>query len=124
MVCCTLFDAMDPIIQIFGTEKCQETRKALRYFRERSIPFQFINLAQKGVSKGELANLKAAVGIDSLIDRDGKEFEKRNLKYLTHNVEEELLAHPLLFRTPIVRKGRKATVGYSPEAWKQWEREG
>ena len=107
-------------IQIFGTLKCQETRKAQRYFKDRGIPFQFINLAEKGLSKGELNSVSAVVGIENLIDKNGKEYHKRNLKYLTHNVEEELLNHPLLYRTPIVRDSRKATVGYAPDVWKEW----
>jgi len=107
-------------IQIFGTLRCQETRKAQRYFKERGIPFQFINLAEKGLSKGELKNVQTAIGIDNLVDRESKEYSKRNLKYLSHNVEEELLNHPLLFKTPIVRNGSKATVGYSPDVWKMW----
>ncbi len=110
-------------IQIFGIEKCQDTRKTQRYFKERGIPFQFINLARKGLSKGEFASVKAAVGIDNLMDKEGKEYSRRNLKYLTHYVEEELLEHPLLLRTPIVRNGQKATVGYEPDRWKEWERE-
>ncbi len=109
-------------IQIFGTVKCRETQKAQRYFKERGIPFQFINLAEKGPSRGELQNIKAAVGLDSLMDTGGKEYSRRNLKYLTHNVEEELLNDPLLFKTPIVRNGKKATVGYMPEVWKEWEK--
>jgi arsenate reductase-like glutaredoxin family protein len=108
-------------IQIFGTLKCQETRKAERYFKERGIPFQFINLAEKGLSKGELNSVKASVGLDNLMDRQGKRFVQRNLAYLTHDPEEELLADPLLFRTPIVRNGSRATVGHRPEVWKEWQ---
>jgi Spx/MgsR family transcriptional regulator len=107
-------------IQIFGTPKCQETRKAQRYFKDRNIPFQFINLAEKGLSKGELNNIKAVIGIENLIDKEGKEYSRLNLKYLTHNVEEELLNHPLLLHTPIVRNNRRITVGYTPEVWKEW----
>jgi arsenate reductase (glutaredoxin) len=107
-------------IQIFGTRKCQETRKAERYFKERRIPFQFIDLNERGLSKGELGSLKSSVGLQSLIDTGGKEYERRNLKYLTHDVEEELLNHPLLFKTPIVRNGAKATVGYAPDQWAEW----
>jgi len=109
-------------IQIFGIKKCHETRKAQRYFKERAIKFQFINLAEKGMSKGELNSIKAAAGgVETLIDRDGKQYQKRNLQYLVHNIEEELLNDPLLFKTPIVRNGAKATVGYRPEIWKTWE---
>lgn len=107
-------------IQIFGTLKCQETRKAQRYFKERGIPFQFINLLEKGLSKGELNSVKATVGIDNLVDKKGKEYTRLNLKYMTHNIEEELLQHPLLLNTPIVRNGSKATVGYKPDIWKEW----
>jgi arsenate reductase-like glutaredoxin family protein len=60
------------------------------------------------------------VKIENLIDKDNKEYNRLSLKYLTHYVEEELLNHPLLYRTPIVRDGRKATVGYVPEVWKEW----
>lgn len=108
-------------IQIFGTPKCQDTRKAQRYFKERGIPFQYVDLTAKGLSKGELGSVKSAVGIENLIDTGGKEYTRRNLKYLTHNVEEELLNNPLLFRTPIVRNGSRATVGYAPDIWREWK---
>ncbi|HOJ77703.1 MAG TPA: arsenate reductase family protein [Bacillota bacterium] len=107
-------------IQIFGTKKCQDTRKAERFFKERGIKYQFVNLAEKGLSKGELNSVKAAVGLDSLIDKEGKLYQQSNLRYLIHNVETELLNNPLLFKTPIVRNGPKATVGYQPEIWKEW----
>ena len=82
--------------------------------------FQFVNLAEKGLSKGELNSIKAALGLESLMDTGGKQYQKRNLKYLVHNVEEELLNDPLLLKTPIVRNGPKATIGYRPEIWKEW----
>ena len=107
-------------IQIFGVKKCQDTRKAERYFKERSISFQFIDLTVKGLSKGELDRVRSAVGLDNLIDRDGKEYAKRNLKYIRHDVIEVLMANPLLFKTPIVRNGPQATVGYCPEIWQTW----
>ena len=110
-------------IQIFGMLKCRDTRKAQRYFKERRIPFQFINLAEKGLSKGELNSVKAVIGVDNLINREGKEYARRNLGYLTHNIEEELLNDPLLFKTPIVKNGALATVGYMPDAWKKWGEE-
>ncbi|HWR38511.1 MAG TPA: arsenate reductase family protein [Patescibacteria group bacterium] len=109
-------------IQIFGTKKCQDTKKAERYFKERRIPFQLIDLSQKGLSKGELSSVKAAVGsYDALIDKQGREYEKRNLKYLLHDVEKTLLESPALLLTPIVRNGRQATVGYRPEVWQEWQ---
>ncbi len=108
-------------IQIFGTPKCQDTRKAQRFFKERGIPFQYIDLTAKGLSKGELNSVKSTVGIENLIDKEGKEYARKNLKYLTHNVEEELLNNPLLLKTPIVRNGPKATVGYTPDVWQEWK---
>jgi arsenate reductase (glutaredoxin) len=108
-------------IQIFGTLKCQDTKKAQRYFRERRIPFQFINITEKGLSRGELNSLKAAIGLDKLIDREGRAYAQKNLKYLTHDIGEELLKDALLLKTPVVRNGRDATVGYEPEAWKGWQ---
>ncbi|EGO64715.1 arsenate reductase family protein [Acetonema longum] len=108
-------------IQIFGLKKCQDTRKAERYFKERALPYQFIDLTVRGLSKGELNKVGAAVSMDNLIDKNSKEYAKRNLKYIIHDPVEMLLAHPLLLKTPIVRNGAKATVGYCPEIWKDWD---
>jgi arsenate reductase len=108
-------------IQIFGVKKCQDTRKTERYFKERNIPFHFVDLTVRGLSKGELDKIKGSVGIDNLIDRAGKEYAKSNLKYIVHNKEEWLLKDPLLLKTPIVRNGAQATVGYCPEKWCEWE---
>lgn len=107
-------------VQIFGTKKCQDSRKAERYFKERGIPFHYVDLTVRGLSKGELAKVEAVVGLENLINKDGKEYEKRNLKYLVHDVEEMLLAYPLLLRTPIVRYGAKAAIGFQPDIWEQW----
>jgi arsenate reductase (glutaredoxin) len=107
-------------IQIFGTKKCSETRKAERFFKERKIPFHFRDLNEKGVSKGELENISRSIPIEELIDKNGKQFQKRNLGFMVYNIEDELLNDPLLFKTPIVRDGRLATIGYQPEIWKAW----
>lgn len=109
-------------IQIFGLKNCQDTRKAERYFKERRIKYQFINLAEKGLSKGELNSVNAAVGgLENLINTIGKRYQQRNLKYLAHDSETELLNDPLLLKTPIVRNGRLATVGYWPDVWQKWQ---
>jgi arsenate reductase len=108
-------------IQIFGKLKCQDTKKAQRYFKERRIPFQFVDIARKGLSKGELNSIQAAVGNDNLVDREGKVYAEKNLKYLIHDIEEELLKDSMLLRTPIVRNGRDATTGYQPDIWKGWK---
>ena len=107
-------------VQILGTKKCNDTRKAERFFKERRIPFHFRDLTEKGVSKGELLNIKQAVPLEELIDKEGKQFQKRNLSYMVFDIEEELLNDQLLFKTPIVRNGKLATAGYKPDIWNDW----
>jgi len=109
-------------IQIFGKSKCFDTKKAERYFKERGIKYQYIDLIKIGISRGELASVKQSVGgIESLIDENAK--DSVLLKYLAYEEEktEKLLENPSLIRTPVVRNGKKATVGYCPDVWKTWE---
>lgn len=110
-------------IQIYGRSKCFDTKKAERYFRERKITFQRIDIDRYGLSRGELASVKAAVGIDQLLDVGGREYERLNLKYIsTGETKEEMLFHnPKLFVSPIVRNGRQTTIGYKPDVWKDWK---
>ncbi len=108
------------IIQIFGTLKCKDTQKAIRFFKERRIKTQFVDLKIKGLSAGELRSVCRSVPLEELIDTEGKEYEKRNLKYLSHDIEDMLLEYPLLFRTPIVRFGLQAALGHQPDVWKEW----
>ena len=107
-------------IQIFGTAKCQETRKAQRFFKERGIPFQMIDLRERGFSKGELNSVLDAVGgMDVLLDQNNKSY--CDVRYLLPDaVFEKVLENPLYLRTPVVRSRGRATVGYDPETWKQW----
>lgn len=106
--------------QIFGSSKCQETRKAERFLKSLGIKFQLIDLKSKGISKGELTSISRSIPFKQLINTEGPEYKKRNLQYMVHDIETELLAHPLLLNTPVVRLGQKASVGYQPELWKQW----
>lgn len=111
-------------IQIFGTKKCFDTKKAQRYYRERGIKFQFVDLKEKGLSKGELHSVMQSVGgMEVLLCPDCKDQETYNLiKYLADaEKEEKLLENQQVLRTPIVRNGKQATVGYRPEIWKDWE---
>jgi len=110
-------------IQIFGTKKCKVSQKAERFFKERGIPYNFRNLTEKGISNGELENISRVISIDELLDKDSKQFRKRNLEFKVYDSNEELLNDPLLFKTPIVRNGRLATVGYKPDLWKEWIKE-
>ena len=109
-------------IQIFGTKKCNNTKKAQRYFKERGIKYQFIDVLSKGLSKGELDSVVKALGgkIDSVIDENSKDY--CNIKYLLDDAKADKLAEcPKLYKTPIVRNGKQATVGYCPDVWKNWE---
>lgn len=111
-------------IQIFGTKKSADTRKAERYFKERRIKYQFVDLAEKGISKGELTSVMQAVGgLDALLDDEAKDQDALALvRYLAPQQKlEKVLEHPLVLRQPIVRNGKRATVGYEPDAWKTWE---
>ncbi|HAU84717.1 MAG TPA: ArsC family transcriptional regulator [Lachnospiraceae bacterium] len=111
-------------IQIFGKPKCFDTKKAERYFKERGIKFQSINMTEKGMSKGEFAKVKQAVGgLDNMLDKKCK--DKDLLALITYlaeeDKEEKVLENQKVLKTPIVRNGAKATVGYQPEVWKSWE---
>ena len=111
-------------IQIFGKSKCFDTKKAERYFKERGIKFQSIDIASKGMSKGEYNSVKSAVGgFDKLFDENLNNETATLIKYLADTTakEEKLLENPALFKTPIVRNGKLATVGYCPDVWKNWE---
>ncbi|MCL2372470.1 MAG: ArsC family transcriptional regulator [Defluviitaleaceae bacterium] len=111
-------------IQIFGKAKCFDTKKAQRYFKERKIKFQFIEVNKFGMSPGEYKGVKAAVGgMDALMDEKSKEYEAQFIQYLSsrEDAEERLLDNPGMFKTPIVRNGKQATVGYQPEIWAAWE---
>ena len=108
-------------IQIFGTSKCFDTKKAQRYFKERRVKFQLVALSKYGISRGELTSVKNALGLDALIN--SKHPDAPLLTYLAYDADklEKLLDDPRLLRTPIVRNRRQATVGYCPDVWKTWE---
>lgn len=110
-------------IQIFGVKKCFDTKKAERYFKERRIKYQLIDLNLKGLSKGELQSVKAAVGLNNLINTEAREYKRLNMDHIisTNGREEALLNNPGLYKTPIVRNGKQATIGYQPEVWNLWE---
>ncbi|MDE6502171.1 MAG: arsenate reductase family protein [Ruminococcus sp.] len=111
-------------IQIFGTKKCQDTRKAERFFKERRIKYQLIDMKEKGMSRGEFNSVKQSVGgIDSMVDENAKNKDLLALiKYLSDgDKEEKVFENQSLIKTPVVRNGKKATIGYCPDVWKSWE---
>lgn len=110
-------------IQIYGANKCFDTKKAERYFKERKIKYQSIDLFKYGLSKGEFESVKVSVGLNNLINTEAKDYQKLNLQHIRGSSmrEEIVFKNPKLFKTPIVRNGKQATVGYKPEVWKDWE---
>ncbi len=111
-------------IQIFGTKKCNDTKKAQRFFKERGIKFQFIDMKEKGMSKGEF-NSVAQVngGLDNMINWDGKDKDLLTLiKYIADEDKlDKVLENPQVIKTPVVRNGRQSTIGYQPDVWKTWK---
>ena len=111
-------------IQIFGTKKCADSRKAERFFKERGVKFQYVDLKEKGLSRGELQSVANAVGgLDQLIDGDGKDKDLLVLlQYLTPEDQfDKVLENQSVLKQPVVRNGKQATVGYAPEVWKTWQ---
>lgn len=111
-------------IQIFGKSKCFDTKKAERYFKERRIKYQYIDLGKYGMSGKEFDSILRGVGgIDHLIDWDSKSPEVTLMKYMddARAKEDKVFDDPLLAQTPIVRNGKLSTVGYRPDVWATWE---
>ena len=107
-------------IQIFGKSKCFETKKAERWFKERRVKFQAVDLKKQGMSLGELTSVKNAVGLEAMVD--SRHPDAVLVSYLAGDQAklEKLFEDPALLRTPVVRNGRQATVGYCPEVWAGW----
>ena len=111
-------------IQIFGKSKCFDTKKAERYFKERRIKYQYVDLLRYGLSGKEFdAVLRGVGGIENLIDWESKSPEITLMRYMDDRVakEDKVYDDPSLMRTPIVRNGKQVTLGYCPEEWEKWE---
>lgn len=110
-------------IQIFGTNKCFDTKKAMRFFKERNIKYQFIDMKEKGMSKGEYISVKQAVGgLDAMLDEKCREQDALALiQYIAkEDQDEKVLENQKVLKTPVVRNGKQATVGFCPDIWKEW----
>jgi arsenate reductase-like glutaredoxin family protein len=116
------------MIQIFGTKKCRDTQKALRFFKDRGQEVQFRDISVKPPSPGELDDMASALNTPGstaayalLLDSTGLAAKKRGLAYLDYNSREELLANAELYKTPLVRPGKgKVAVGFDEKAWKEF----
>ena len=108
-------------IQIFGKSKCFDTKKAERYFKERRIKYQFVDIMKFGMSRGELNSVKSAVTLEAMLNTEDPDYPL--LKYLASDEAktDKLFECPWLIKTPIVRNGKQATVGNKPEVWSKWE---
>ena len=111
-------------IQIFGKSKSFDTKKAERWFKERRVKFQSIDLVRYGMSGKEFESvLRAVGGIDNLIDWDSNSPEISLMRYMDDKraKEDKVFDHPELMKAPVVRNGKEATVGYRPEVWETWK---
>ena len=111
-------------IQIYGTKKCNDTKKAERFFKERGVKYQFIDMKEKGMSKGELTSVaQANGGIENLLDQNSRDKDTLALiKYISDEDKlEKVLENQQVIKTPVVRNGKQATLGYQPDIWKKWE---
>ena len=111
-------------IQIFGTKKCNDTKKAERFFKERGIKYQFIDMKEKGMSKGELTSVAGSNGgLMNMINPDAKDKDAVALmQYIADEDKlEKLLENQQIIKTPVVRNGKQSTLGYQPDVWKKWE---
>jgi arsenate reductase len=112
--------AAEAVIQIIGTAKSSETRKAIRFFKERGVQPHLVDLRERPLARGELENIARTLGAEALIDRESGAYERRGLSYRIYDPLEELLRDPLLLKMPVVRHGREATLGFAPEVWSRW----
>ena len=111
-------------IQIFGTKKCNDTKKAERFFKERGIRYQFVDMKEKGMSKGEFLSVaQAQGGLEQMIQWDGKDQDLlARIKYTAEEDKlEKVLENQQVIRMPVVRNGKQSTLGYQPEVWKTWK---
>ena len=111
-------------IQIFGAKKSSDTKKAERFFKERGIRFQSVDMKEKGLSKGEFQSVMQAVGgLEAMIDENCKDQDTLMLiKYIAvEDKMQKVLENQSVLKLPIVRNGKQATVGYQPDVWKTWK---
>ena len=110
-------------VQVFGTKKSPDTRKALRFFAERRVKTHFVDLAERAASRGELTRFAQKFGVAALVDRDGRRCAELGLRSAQLSDErwlEKLVDEPLLLRQPLVRQGGRLTVGPAEAEWKAW----
>ncbi|MBN2655708.1 MAG: arsenate reductase family protein [Spirochaetales bacterium] len=111
-------------IQIIGTKKCSDTKKAMRFFKERNVSYHFLDLGEKPLSKGELTRIAQKMGPDNLIDRESRAYKDKGLAWMDYDAVEEIMENNLLLKTPVVRNGNEVTAGTDQKTWTLWIKEG
>jgi arsenate reductase-like glutaredoxin family protein len=110
-------------VQIFGTRKSADTRKAIRFFSERRVKTHFVDLAERAASRGELNRFAQKFGVGALIDRDSRRYAELGLAHARLSDErwmERLVDEPLLLRVPLARSANRLTIGLAEETWREW----
>jgi arsenate reductase-like glutaredoxin family protein len=110
-------------VQIFGTQKSQDTKKAMRFFSERRIQVHFVDLKEKGASKGELQRFVQKFGLTALIDKESRRYQDLGLGVVRYSDERwlaTLVAEPLILKQPLTRWQHKVTIGLAEDEWKSW----
>ncbi len=110
-------------VQIFGTKKSADTRKALRFFAERRIKTHFVDLTQRAASRGELAKFAQKFGVHALVDSSSRRYAELGLAHSALSDErwlEKLVDEPLLLKQPLVRAGARFAIGADEATWKAW----
>lgn len=106
------------MIQVIGTKKCSDTQKAIRFFKERRVQIQFVDVGERNLSAGEIKNIARSIPLADLVDREGKEFARKNLNFLKYDPAKVLEENSQLLKTPVVRSGNRAVLGHKPDEWK------
>lgn len=110
-------------VQIFGTKKSAETRKAQRFFAEHRIKIHFVDLQEKAASRGELQRFVQTFGVKALVDEDSKRYGELGLRTALYGDERWLailVDEPMLLKMPLVRRGSALTIGAAERTWKSW----
>lgn len=110
-------------VQVFGTHKHADVRKALRFFSERRVKVHFVDLKERAASKGELQRFAQKFGVSALIDKDSKRYAELGLGVVRYDDDrwlDKLAEEPLVLRVPLVRCQQKLTIGLAESDWKAW----
>ncbi|HET6701328.1 MAG TPA: arsenate reductase family protein [Gemmatimonadaceae bacterium] len=110
-------------VQIFGTRKSSDTRKAQRFFSERRIKVHFVDLTERAASLGELRRFAQKFGVRALIDAGGRRYQELGLHAVAYSDErwlDLLVEEPMLLQMPLVRHGNQLTIGLAEAEWRAW----